>query len=347
MSFTRQSPLFAALILVTVAASFGSACSSDDDDAGGDAGSAGSSATGGDGDGSSGEGGSSASGTGGTSSGGTSSGGSSSGGTSSGGSSSGGTSSGGTSAGGTSSGGTSAGGAAGAGACGSTQCTNCIDDDQDGMIDSADPECTGPADNAENSFATGIPGDNIDFCQDCFFDGNSGHGDDDCQYHTDCLSGTDPGGPSDCFDCDVSQTCKNFCMPYTPNGCDCFGCCQVPLPGGGTKSVILSQTCTLDVIDDPTKCVPCTQSADCKNDCGHCELCVGKTELPDDCTPVGTGGTGGTGGSGGSTGGSGGSGGSCVTPVCPGEIQPCGVACLPACADNYYCLTGCCVPPVR
>ena len=36
-----------------------------------------------------------------------------------------------------------------------------------------------PLDNDESSFATGIPGDNMDACkQDCFFDGNSGMGDD-------------------------------------------------------------------------------------------------------------------------------------------------------------------------
>ena len=44
-----------------------------------------------------------------------------------------------------------------------------------------DAECTGASDNDEASFGTGIPGDNKDPCkQDCFFDGNSGSGDDGC-----------------------------------------------------------------------------------------------------------------------------------------------------------------------
>src|SRR3954469_15231541 len=69
-----------------------------------------------------------------------------------------------------------------------TQCANCVDDDGDGKIDGFDPECTGPADNDEASFKTGIPGDNIDApSQDCFFDGNSGSGDDGCNEHTCCL----------------------------------------------------------------------------------------------------------------------------------------------------------------
>ncbi|HVR61648.1 MAG TPA: hypothetical protein VMU50_07095, partial [Polyangia bacterium] len=70
---------------------------------------------------------------------------------------------------------------------GMTQCSDGIDNDGDGLIDSADPECTGPADNDESSFATGIPGDNMDACkQDCFFDGNSRLGDDGCQWQLEC-----------------------------------------------------------------------------------------------------------------------------------------------------------------
>ena len=64
---------------------------------------------------------------------------------------------------------------------GGPQCSNCKDDDGDGLIDGFDPECTGPFDNDEGSFATGIPGDNKDAInQDCFFDGNSGAGNDGC-----------------------------------------------------------------------------------------------------------------------------------------------------------------------
>jgi hypothetical protein len=97
--------------------------------------------------------------------------------------------------------------------------------------------------------------------------------------------------------------------------------------------------------------VPCIKSTGCNNDCGRCELCIGKTTLPPDCNP-GTGGTAGTGGTGtggtaGTTGGSGGGGGTggCPTPTCGAGIQPCGVACLPGCPAGRYCLTGCCVAP--
>ena len=67
------------------------------------------------------------------------------------------------------------------------QCSDGNDNDGDGKIDYDDPECVGPLDNDESSFATGIPGDNMDACkQDCFFDGNSGAGDDHCDWQLKC-----------------------------------------------------------------------------------------------------------------------------------------------------------------
>ena len=70
---------------------------------------------------------------------------------------------------------------------GQAACSDGIDNDGDGLIDYNDPECVGPLDNDEGSFATGIPGDNVDPCkQDCFFDGNSGLGDDGCEWQLKC-----------------------------------------------------------------------------------------------------------------------------------------------------------------
>src|SRR5436190_20370097 len=45
---------------------------------------------------------------------------------------------------------------------GAPQCSDCIDNDGDGFIDQFDLQCTGPLDRLEDSFATGIPGDNMD-----------------------------------------------------------------------------------------------------------------------------------------------------------------------------------------
>src|ERR1041385_1729980 len=174
---------------------------------------------------------------------------------------------------------------------GSTECTDGKDNDGDVLIDAADPECTGPLDNDESSYATGIPGDNVDQCQDCFFDGDSGQGNDGCAYPSSCFQGVDPGGQADCFNCAVSSRCVNYCKPYTPNGCDCFGCCEVTVPGGGTKTVRLSATCSIDTINDATKCQTCVQSTTCVNKCETCELCLGKTTLPPSCTPSGSGGS--------------------------------------------------------
>ena len=209
------------------------------------------------------------------------------------------------------------------------ECDDGIDNDGDGLIDGQDPECTGPYDDDEGSFATGIPGDNIDFCQDCFFDGNSGGGDDGCQYHTECLYGRTPPGPSTaaCFSCEVSDRCIASCRPLTPNGCDCFGCCGVQHPDTGeTINIVLVDGCSLDNIDDEDACPRCVQSTQCVNECGRCELCPGRTlaDLPDDCSDDGGGGGGNTCDDG--------------EQVCVGSGD---------CPNNFYCQLGCCLPIIN
>jgi hypothetical protein len=212
----------------------------------------------------------------------------------------------------------------------SPQCANCIDDDGDGLIDGADFECAGPLDNDEATFGTGISGDNMDACkQDCFFDGNSGQGDDRCEWNLKCDPKVTTGACTydpNFKNCPATQRdeCVSKCSKLAPNGCDCFGCCNVQLPGGGSKDVRLVGTCSMADIDDPVKCPPCTPVAGCQNPCDRCELCVGKTSIPADCaTSSSDGGTGQT----------------CSVG------QPCN-ADLP-CPGGSYCLTGCCVPIVK
>jgi len=216
---------------------------------------------------------------------------------------------------------------------GDTACTNCLDDDGDGLIDAFDPECSGPLDDDEGTFATGIPGDNIDSCQDCFFDGNSGHGNDGCQYATECLYGMEPtgGGASDCFNCEVSDACVDFCRPYTPNGCDCFGCCDVFDQDGEKHTVLLDGSCSTGNLDDPDACTECVPSTDCYNDCKPCEICIGKPKPAEECD--GAGGAAGAGGGGNSV------------PECSDGVTPC-TEDMP-CSETQFCLTGCCVPRLR
>jgi hypothetical protein len=225
--------------------------------------------------------------------------------------------------------------------CGAEGCTcsNGKDDDGDGLVDGFDPECTGPLDNDEGSFATGIPGDNRDpKWQDCFFDGNSGAGDDKCRYATGCLTGElsqdDP-------DCQLSKPCIDFCAKLTPNGCDCFGCCTVQLPSGQTTDILTGSSCSLDEVGDEQACPKCEKTDACGNTCGRCELCPGKTveDLPEDC-----GDETGVGGAGSGSGGSGTGGG--PTYSCDGGEQVCGPD-LPSCGLGMYCSLGCCLfqPP--
>src|SRR6187551_3581648 len=78
-------------------------------------------------------------------------------------------------------------GAGGGGGALAPQCTDGIDNDGDGKIDYDDPECVGGYDYDESTFAWGIPGDHYDPCKtDCFFDSNSGSGDDNCVWQLKC-----------------------------------------------------------------------------------------------------------------------------------------------------------------
>lgn len=221
-------------------------------------------------------------------------------------------------------GGASQGGATGAGGTlsdlcnGTCSCSNGLDDDEDGLVDGFDPECTSPFDDNEGSFATGIPGDNRDpTWQDCFFDGNSGAGDDGCRYHTDCLTGKLPLTSTKCT---LSEACIDFCQPLTPNGCDCFGCCSIQRSDKTSVDVLTGDTCSVASVDDSTACPRCTKSAACNNTCGRCELCAGKTveDLPEDCAG---------------------------TTTCDDGLQTCSAT--ESCAADAYCSQGCCTVSIR
>jgi hypothetical protein len=170
--------------------------------------------------------------------------------------------------------------------CGSAPCAcdDGIDNDHDGLIDGLDPECTGAYDQDEATFATGNPS-KIKNCRDCFWDEDQGTGNDACRYPSVCLQGVEPPGNGSCGSCQVAQKCVDTCAARTPNGCDCFGCCEVARPNGVTVRIELSDRCSLDKIDDTSACPRCTQSSQCRNPCGRCELCPGRTlqDLPADC----------------------------------------------------------------
>jgi hypothetical protein len=223
------------------------------------------------------------------------------------------------------------------------QCGDCIDnEDDDTLIDSADPDCFGPCDNNEAGFKGEIPGQNQAPCtaMDCYFDGDSGSGNDSCHWSHSC----DPSqpNPSDCsydentsipgsgMNCAEAQqtqeeACLDYCGPLVPNGCDCFGCCNI-ISGDeiytvylGTQDADGNGTCGVDTVADPELCSPCVQVASCSNDCHpeECEICIGQTELPDDCTQA----------------------------ECPDGVQSCDPANNSSdCPAGNVCVTGCCYP---
>ncbi|MCA9666527.1 MAG: hypothetical protein KC503_13090 [Myxococcales bacterium] len=249
-------------------------------------------------------------------------------------------------------------------------CGDCIDNDGDGLVDWQDPECLGPCMNNEGpSLLGGVGGNVSNNCNvDCYFDFGDGAGNDDCKWNHRC----DPLAPraQTCAydkaytdsqqgqrDCPAQQSakCEKQCLPYTPNGCDCFGCCTFPQlagkgPNGGEGYVFIGATttsggkkvgtCTYNDINDTTKCPPCTPVKACLNPCGRCEICIGKPTVPADChsndagapvpldasLPDSAAPDAGT-----------------PTAQCPGGEQPCGQPGQAICPQGTYCITGCCI----
>jgi hypothetical protein len=209
------------------------------------------------------------------------------------------------------------------------QCDDGKENDKDGLIDGLDPECTAPFDDREETFATGRPRGGPNACQDCFWDGNTESDDDGCSRAPACLlEGTampmprPMGPPLSCDGCDADATCVDGCRKYTPNGCDCFGCCDVTQADGSTAQLVLGEECSLAVIADAKKCPPCIKSAQCENPCGRCELCLGKpmSELPADCEQAEE----------------------APQHACDDGSATCSES--TPCAVDYYCVLGCCMP---
>ena len=219
-------------------------------------------------------------------------------------------------------------------------CGDCADNDGDCRVDSDDSQCLGPCDNTEDSYYGGIPGQNNSPCKsDCYFDQDTGAGNDDCYWSHACdplevapsypPEGTQcaydpstniPGFHGSCSQAFSTQssTCLGYCGPLTPNGCDCFGCCAIP---GAPTTVWLGSenpsgtgSCSVSTVGNASMCKPCTQVSSCLNTCEKCELCIGKTELPPEC----------------------------VIQVCPSGTTPCGLPSQDGCPVGFSCITGCC-----
>jgi hypothetical protein len=224
-------------------------------------------------------------------------------------------------------------------------CGDLVDNDGDDLVDNQDPDCLGACDDTEDHYHPQLPGWTGDACRvDCFWDGGNGPGNDDCYWDHRCdplavapdfppegaacaydANYQIPGGP-DCAEAlgRQSPTCHEVCAPLTPNGCDCFGCCELPAGSGlhvwlGSYDEDKVPTCALGVVGDEALCRPCTPVPACANDCDTCEYCVGKTVLPPECGDPGS------------------------DPQCPPELQRCGGSGQPGCPPGSYCITGCCV----
>ncbi|MBL8971883.1 MAG: hypothetical protein JNK56_14925 [Myxococcales bacterium] len=204
------------------------------------------------------------------------------------------------------------------------ECGDAMDNDGDGNIDGGDLECTSPCDDSEGSFQTNLPGQNMDCLADCYWDGDSGQGNDHCVWSLKC-DPENPGADINCAydpnqkDCDTMQPalCLEVCAAITPNGCDCFGCCNVDTPDG-TLQIYLGgdPDCSLKNL---AACGSCTFQPGCNNTCDPeaCELCFGQTELPPGCEEAG------------------------CDNMTPCKVDKFGNS---DCAEGFFCSTGCCQP---
>ena len=184
-------------------------------------------------------------------------------------------------------------------------CGDCMDNDEDGLIDSLDPDCVGACDNNEGGYLLMIPGSETPNCDlDCYFDDNQGSGNDGCTWSSFCDPENRDGRtrPPDCRPHDPtlldagtcpntqSADCHTNCDPLTPNGCDCFGCCELPARSGtyvflGGTPLNDAPGCSAATLNNRDSCHLCTPTPDCLNTCGRCEVCLGSTvdDLPCDC----------------------------------------------------------------
>ncbi len=167
------------------------------------------------------------------------------------------------------------------------QCGDGLDNDGDGAIDNADLECISPCDDDERSFQTALPGQAKDCKNDCYWDADSGAGQDKCEKSLECDS-QDPGGQIGCGFVDecpaeTPAQCLDFCVPLIPNGCDCFGCCHIDTPEG-VQDLYLdsSPECALGNL---AACNRCTFEVQCANPCEGCEVCFGEQAPPAGCDP--------------------------------------------------------------
>lgn len=215
------------------------------------------------------------------------------------------------------------------GPCGDRACACNDGQDQDGdaLVDGLDPECTGLYDDDESSFGTGHP-DSARTCQDCFWDDNNDGSDDGCAYPLSCSRSDteEPAAEPACAACVAGPTCIDRCRPRTPNGCDCFGCCQATARNGVVVNVLLTAGCTEKNVDDAQVCPRCTPQPDCRNDCGECELCLGRKrrDLPQTCRGKPTDPE--------------------PTPTCDSGEVPCSDT--QPCPPMFYCQLGCCLVTV-
>ena len=196
------------------------------------------------------------------------------------------------------------------------ECGDLLDNDNDGLIDQYDPDCLGPCDNTEASYFGGIPGQNNAPCKmDCYFDQDTGPGNDDCYWNHECDPlDVAPAYPPEGLDKATSRIASTtrrprarLRPPRAPSSSTSKALCVSATAGRSRRTVVTASAAascpraaantsgsarpsmvwgaaTSTSLMIRTSASRVRRCKACLNGCGHCELCIGKETLPDDCS---------------------------------------------------------------
>ncbi|MBK7579157.1 MAG: hypothetical protein IPI67_03035 [Myxococcales bacterium] len=243
-------------------------------------------------------------------------------------------------------------------------CGDCIDNDGDCKVDSQDESCLGTCSDNEGGFKGEIPGQNNAACKmDCYFDADSGGGNDDCNWDHRCDTNQpqlgdgctyDPTfkfpGNKSCADYRTTQSAQcagnmnqstaatGYCGPLVPNGCDCFGCCvfpQLPYPDTIIQGVAMKTGVYLGSSPTKQSAGTCTMAvvnagnpgtSPACHKCAQVPSCANNCDVCEICVGKPTLPP------------------QCTEQTCPTGKQECGLPGQGPCPTGEYCVTGCCTP---
>ena len=180
---------------------------------------------------------------------------------------------------------------------GQTQCSDGIDNDGDGKIDYADPECVGAARQRRELVRDRHPGRQRRRLQaGLLLRRQLGHGrrrlrvaaqvrSDEHERAVPVRPGVRPVSTRTSARCRrrSRRAASTTARSWSRTAATASAAASVP---GAPTPIRLVATCTAEGLRQSRRSArACTQVTQCMTPCGHCDYCIGKDTLPADCTP--------------------------------------------------------------